>query len=213
MPSDIPSIDDLEIEARLSRLLPAGPAADLLERLSAAAEGTFTDLTDAEQADEAAFRHICPAPLSGDFTARLQAVVAGAAFPLDEKIVLFPKGAPTVKCSGSFPRIAVAAAVAMMGAAAALLLPDGEGGKGDVTSAVAQEVSDTNASSEFVPANFNRGFSDARDQGVLWNGVDQPHRVVRVEYLDRATFVNGEGKTLELEQPKVEYILIPEEID
>jgi hypothetical protein len=64
-----------------------------------------------------------------------------------------------------------------------------------------------------VPANFNRGFSDARDQGVLWNGVDQPHRVVRIEYLDRATFVNGEGKTLELEQPKVEYILIPEEID
>jgi hypothetical protein len=212
MPSDIPSIDDLEIEARLLRLLPAGPDADLLERLTAAAEGTATDLTDVEQADEAAFRHFRPAPLSGDFAARLQAVVAGAAFPLDEKIVLFPKGAPAVKRSGSFPRIAVAAAVAMMGAAAALLLPGG-GGKGDVPPNVARDVPVASAPSEFVPANFNRGFSDARDQGVLWNGVDQPHRVVRIEYLDRATFVNGEGKTLELEQPKVEYILIPEEID
>lgn len=215
MPSDIPSIDDLEFEARLKRLLPAGPDAAFLDRLTAAADGTLTAPTPAELAQEAALRHIRPAPLSQDFAARLQAVVATTAFPLDEKIVLFPKASPAAKPTRSLPKIAVAAAVALLGAASALLLPE-TSTRTTITaggSPAPSPIPLATAPTEFTQANFNRGFRAASDQGVLWDGVPQPQRVVRVEYLEKATFTNGQGQTVEIEQPRIEYILLPEKID
>jgi hypothetical protein len=213
MPSDIPSIDDLELEARLSRLLPSGPDAALFHRLAAAADGTLASLTPAEQTDEDAMRRFQPVAVNGALMARLEAVVAHTPFPVDEKIVLFPKAPLAVARRRKLPGIAVAAAVALLGAAAALLTPGthpADGGGAPTTAGTPAPAPD---SVTFVPTRFDRGFSHASDQGVLWQGVAQPHRVMRVEYLDKATFVNGRGETVEIEQPQVEFILVPEKID
>ena len=64
-----------------------------------------------------------------------------------------------------------------------------------------------------VPAGFNRGLSEASDEGVVWQANDQPHRVVKVVYIDKVTMKDGNGRTYQMERPRVEYILVPAKID
>lgn len=225
MSSPTPSSDSKELEKALRDLSPLALEADFLSRLEAAAEGTLTALTAAELRFEESLRATYkPQPLDTDFMSRLEGVVSNVAFPVDEKIVLFPKTAPiskTAKPSGrQRPMWAAAAAVAFIGAATALFMPAQKPAASPVvknsTSAPSASLSSapvTNPNSHFVPAGFNRGLGDATDEGVVWHDPAKPHRVVRVTYLDRVTFKNAEGKTVEAVQPRTEYILVPEKMD
>jgi hypothetical protein len=67
--------------------------------------------------------------------------------------------------------------------------------------------------SPLIPASFKRGLSEASDQGVIWQQDNQPHRVVKVVYQDRVTLRDASGATYQVEQPRVEYILLPTRID
>ena len=225
MSSPTPSSDSKELEKALRDLSPLALEADFLSRLEAAAEGRLTALTAAELRFEESLRATYkPQALDTDFMSRLEGVVSNVAFPVDEKIVLFPKTAPLSKPAKSSgrqrPMWAAAAAVAFIGAATALFMPGQKPAASPVVknsaSAPSASVSSapiSNPNSHFVPAGFNRGLGDARDEGVLWHDPAKPHRVVRVTYLDRVTFKNAEGKTVETVQPRTEYILVPEKID
>jgi hypothetical protein len=64
-----------------------------------------------------------------------------------------------------------------------------------------------------VPAGFNRGLSEASDEGVIFQSEDKAHRVLKMVYHDRVTLKDESGRMYEIEQPRTEYILVPSKID
>lgn len=219
MASNSISSDTKELEKALRELQPADLDQDFLSRLEAAADGELIILSEEELGLERSLRTRTPAALSADFMAGLEQVVADVPFPVDEKILLFPKTAPVRPAvrKSNRPMWAAAAAVALVGATTALLLPD----RGPASPVVKQESQTSAPSSQSTSANrssytpyiMNTEFSDAKDEGVSWHQADRPHRVLRTTYIDRYTLRNAEGKTVEVEQPRTEYIFVPEKMD
>ena len=202
--------DPSSLEAELRELHAAALDEALLSRLEAAAEGTWTQLSQEEIRFEAFLRGIQPAGLTPDFLAELETVVHEVPFPVNEKIVLFPKASTTVHTRGKRPMWAAAAAVALIGAASALLVPSG---KAPATvarqSAPASPPVTQAAGGNLVPATFDRGLSEVHDEGVVWKSNNQPHSLVRVVYKDKITVKAKDGRTYQVEQPRVEYLLVP----
>lgn len=202
--------DPPSLEAELRELQAAVLDDALLARLEAAADGTLTQLSHEEVRFEAFLRKTAPARLSPDFLALLETVVHELPFAVDEKILLFPKANTAVPTRRMRPMWAAAAAVAVIGAASALLMP---AGKPPVTIArqsapVVPPVTRA-AGGNLVPATFNRGLSEVHDEGVVWKSNNQPHSLVRVVYKDIITLKDKDGRTYQVEQPRVEYMLVP----
>lgn len=201
-----------ELEVQLQDLRPAALNDALLDRLTGAVAGTL-QLTETElRPIEAATSKLEPAGLSESLVERLAGVVDQVPFPVNEKVVLFPGGSAAVEeKSRARPKWwAAAAAVALAGGLTALMVsPPKE------TMKVAQEnlIPSGVNSGAFVPASFNRGVSDTDDLGVMWSGDQKPMRVVRVVYRDVVTFLNETGEEVSVEVPRVEYLMVPEEID
>lgn len=205
--------DELQdLESSLSALRPLRTDDALLDRLESAAEGTLTELTVSELRLESMLSGHRPSALPADFFASLEKVVATTPFPVGEKIVMFTKGSSAPKNIRRFRPYAAAAAVALMGAVTALMMPlrtdpGMKAGGVAATNPVPQRPS-----AGFVPAGYGNKLQTASDEGVIWKD-NRPHRMVRVVYNERASFINSEGKRVEVEQPRVEYILVPEKID
>ena len=211
--------DHASLEAELRALQAAMLDEELLLRLEAAADGTQTQLTREELRFEESLRQTSPARLSPDFLAQLEAVVHELPFSVNEKIVLFPKGqqgrqAPSTR--GNRPMWGAAAAVAIIGAMSALMIPSGKAPQ-DVVRQDAPQVSTPLAANadpgNLIPASFNRGVSEVSDAGIVWKSNNQPHSVVRVVYQDRITLRDADGRTYQVEQPKVKYMLVPAKAD
>ena len=200
-----------DLESSLAGLRPTGADSALLARLESAAEGTLTEMTAAELRLESTLRGHRPLTLPAEFFASLENVLASTPFPVGEKIVMFTKGNVAPKNIRRFRPMLAAAAVALLGAATALLVPPGVTGTksgGGVTSTSPPRP----LVGSFVPASYGNHVQTASDEGVVWQ-ENRPHRVVRVVYNERASFINSDGKRVEVEQPRVEYILVPEKID
>jgi len=206
--------DPSNLEEELRQLQAAPLDEALLARLEASADGTWTELTREEIRFENLLRKTSPAKLPADFLASMESITAGIHFPVDEKVILFPNGNAAPKKQKNRPMWAAAAAVALIGAASALLLPTTETPKtvaqasNKITPPVAADMD-----SNFVPASFNRGLSEVHDEGVVWKSNNQPHRLVRVVYTDHVTYKDSSGKTMEVEQPRVKYMLVPDRTD
>lgn len=206
--------DQTSLEAELRELQAAALDDALLSRLEAAADGTLEELTPGEIRFEEFLRSSSPAALSSDFMASLESVVAGVPFPVNEKIVLFPKSGSAPAKRSARPMWSAAAAVALIGAATALLMPTTKQAQRQV---VAQAASPapivSSANGNFVPASFNRGVSEVHDEGVVWKENNQPHSLVRVVYKELVTLKDASGRTFQIEQPKVKYVLVPAKAD
>lgn len=205
--------DPTSLEAQLRELQATALDDALLLRLEAAADGTLTQPGHEEIRFEALLRKTSPARLSPDFLAQLEAIVHEVPFSVNEKIVLFPKANTSSHTRRQRPMWGAAAAVALIGAASALLTPAGKAPEKIVrqsapVSPVSPPVSLT-ANSNFVPASFNRGVSEVHDEGVVWKSDNQPHSLVRVTYKDKITLKDKQGRTFQVEQPRVEYMLVP----
>lgn len=191
---------------------------DLLQRLEACAEGTYARPTPEELRFEAELRVTRPAPLEPAFLADLEKIFHEVPFPVDEKIVLFPKGAPAAARSPKRqrPMWAAAAAVALIGAASALMMPANKPAAGRLASnlpAAPAPVAVASAPSNIAPASFNRGVSEVNDEGVVWKDDNQPHNVVRVVFQDKITMKDKNGRTYQVERPRVQYMLVPAHTD
>jgi hypothetical protein len=105
--------------------------------------------------------------------------------------------------------------VALIGAATALMMPAGKGPDTAPQRLATSPSASTGstANGHFVPAGFNRGLSEVRDEGVVWKSNSQPHSVVRIVYKDLVTLRDADGRTVQLEQPRVEYVLVPARAD
>ena len=201
-----------DLESSLAGLRPTGADFALLDRLESAAEGRLTELTAAEVRFESTLCGHRPVALPAEFFASLENVLASTPFPVGEKIVMFTKGNVAPKNVHRFRPMLAAAAVALLGAATALMVPPGATGvKTRTGSGMVSNPMQRPRAGTFVPASYGNHIQTASDEGVVWQ-ENRPHRVVRVVYNERASFINSDGK-LEVEQPRVEYILVPEKID
>ena len=214
-----------DLESLLAKLAPAAPGGGLTQRLEQAMDGVLTETDAATLAWESRMRGIRPAAVSPRVSAAFLAAVADLAFPADDNLIPFPQPAvrrdTVVVRRPRWQAAAAAAAVALLGGASALLMPLGgkapavaQSGTPVPASSPAAEVAGVPAASRgFVPASFNRGVSDVRENGLVWDKSGRACRVVRVVYTDRASMTNARGERVEVEQPRVEYLLVPEKID
>lgn len=204
------SLDQSSIESDLQRFQAAALDDSLLARLEACAANTWTKLNPAEILFEQHLQISTPTMLDPALMASLEAVVAAVPFPDNEKIVRFPHQAATaVRHHRTWWR--AAAAVAISGAVTALLLPTTHHNTTKLAATPPKSAVTRPAPSpaELIPADFKRGLSETRDEGVIWQANDQPHRVLKVVYLELVTLKDAAGRTYQVEQPRVEYILVP----
>lgn len=213
--SKIPTI----AEQKLAGLQPNPLDEDFMTRLLASADGSLTELTTAELQFENSLRKLAPAKLSSSHNSALLDILNNTPFHVDEKIVLFHKsGSQNKENTTRFRRfnIAAAAAVALLGSLAAWITPNQENQTViHLPERAAQQPSSLApaAPSSFAPAGFNRNLSDASDEGVIWNPSNRPHRVMRFTYMENVTLKNEKGELIQVERPRVEYVIIPEKID
>ena len=208
------SFDPDTFENELRQLRPLALRAALLDRLDACAAGTWRGTSAAENAAESRLAGHPPAALPPALMASLESIVAPVAFPQDRKIVLFPS-----RQDESSPRqhrgwLTAAAAVAICGALAALFVPMERKplvASGQTTAAPPPKAA--KAAAGLMPAGFRRGISEARDEGVVWQSADKAHQVLRVVYKDTVTLKDPNGRIYQVEEPRVEYILVPAKID
>lgn len=208
--------DSSSIENDLRQLRAASLDPSLLARLEACADGSMTRLDPTELEFEQRLRGIAPARLSPELMASLQATVAEMPFPAAEpKIVRFlaRESASSREVRSGRKWWSAAAAVALFGALAGWLVPTGNSPKTMADSQPAAPEIRPAAPAALVPAGFNRGLSEARDEGVIWHSSEQPHRVLKVVYQECVTLKDAAGRTYQVEQPRVEYILVPAKTD
>jgi hypothetical protein len=202
------------IEQELSQLSPLVLDDEFLTRLEACAEGVLTELNQAELRFEIELRKNGPAKLPQEFLATLEGIVREVPFPRDEKILLFPKAGSVLSGPNRNRIWSTAAAVALMGALSAFLIPSQKAPL-QVTSQSSDpaQAPSTADGRNFVPASFNRGLSEVHDEGVIWKSNNQPQTLVRVVYKDQITLTDANGRTVLVEQPRVEYMLVPARTD
>lgn len=216
----IPSITEQE----LRNLAPSGLDEDFLSRLTACAEGTAESLSDDELDFENHLRAIRPRKIPAAFQGKLMAAVGDAPFSVDGTIVLFNKA--TAGTKSKKPRrflhfnIAAAAAVALLGSIAAFMVPGksaenlgADAGSSKEPIVAPSIIPNSPEISNFAPASFNANPSETRDEGVIWRGKNQPHRVLRLTYMDQVTVTGADGNPKTVEKPRVEYVIIPEKVD
>lgn len=215
--SRIPTITERE----LSNLNPAGLDEDFLSRLTACAEGTHAHLSDGEAALETRLRALRPGAIPNALRSSLLDALGDTPFAVDDKILLFNKPSNGASATGQKKsslrfNIAAAAAVALLGSLAALMVPaetkhSQTAVTGDKSEALPPPF--TTAPSMIAPASFNRNPSETRDEGVIWRGKNQPHRVLRMTYMEKVTVLDAAGNPAIVERPRFEYLIVPEKID
>lgn len=215
--SRIPTITEQE----LGNLQPKGLDEDFIARLTACAEGTQLELSEDEAAFETRLRAIRPRTIPSALQISLLEVLGDTPFSVDEKIVLFSKPSFATVMAGKKRsvfrfNVAAAAAVALLGALAAFMVPaetrnDQKTASGNATESFPAPLAP--APELVAPAFFNPGASETRDEGVIWQGKNQPHRVLRRTYMDQVLTKDADGNPVTELRPRVEYVIIPEKID
>lgn len=197
------------IEAQLAGMRPLRMDDELTSRLAGLLDGGVAQSAE-DLAFERELRGLTPVQMPPQLFAACAALVdeAPVAAPAPN-VVEFPAAKRNQR-----PLWVSAAAVAMLGAFTAMMLPNGK--TTQVAQAKTPSVSPSPAitprGDSIVPAGFNRGLQSAQDQGVVWqNG--KGNRVVRVEYLDKAVIQQKDGKKVEVQTPRVEYLVVPENVD
>ena len=213
-----------ETESLLAGMIPSAPRGILLDCVELAATSDPLQSTPLEAVLEKHLRGFRPVPVPEYISVAFLATVGNTAFPAESQLIPFP--VKPARDAGarqySFKKMySAAAAVALLGGLCALFVPlhDKTGSvaanvnqPAKVELSVPRQISQS-TSKGFVPANFGRGVADVREHGVVWDKAGRPCRVVRVVYMDRAAMVNGKGERVEVEQPRVEYLLVPEKMD
>lgn len=206
-----------KLQADLEGLQPAALDPALLDRLEMAVQGELEQLDPHLKTTESLLAAQQAAKIPAELAERLGEVTRKTAFPVGEKVVLFPgesAAKPSRNSKGGW--FAAAACVALAGALAAFFVnpsqQDELAGSGSISQADGVS-SPAMERGDFVPASFDSGVSDASDLGVVWAAPDRPVRVVKVVYIDKVKLLNEEGEEIVATTPRVEYLVVPENVD
>lgn len=196
------------LEAGLTALAPNALDEDFIIRLQGCAEGTWSSLLEDEIHFEHQLRAFPPAALDASYLDTLVAACSNASRTNQADVIQLGEHRPFWKSRSG---MAAAAAIALLGAVTALFVPHSTKKSPGTIANTAMPVP-TVSSSNFIPAGYNRNLSEARSEGVIWRNRE-PHRIVRIVYTERVTLNNSKGERIELEQPRVEYVIVPAEVD
>jgi len=201
--------DPFTLESELSRLEPPGLNAGLLDRLEACAYGNWLELTSEEIHFEAELRALFkPAAVPIRLHTRLEALSGTLSPATPENIAPMPVHVVGTK-NRRRPWWSSAAAVAILGATAAWMLPQKSGLQPTQGPASVASAPTIQSPSAFVPASVNRVLSETHDEGIIWKQNQTPHRVLKVVYDEHVTLKDPSGKTYQVKQPRVEYFVVP----
>lgn len=212
--SKIPSIE----EQQLSKLSPTTLDDGLLDRLTACAEGTNSELSIEEVDFEVSLRRIRPRNTPSALSTSLLATLSEAPFAVDEKIVLFNgkgrTGAKSPKNNILRFNIAAAAAVALLGSVAALMVPQNQTATPVLVGNGTPPAPYEEVEFPYIPALSNDSFSTASlntnelgtsDEVVTWSYPMQSHRIMRPTYFDEPSGENN----LHTNQTRLQYGIVP----
>jgi hypothetical protein len=205
--------DSTDFETLLRSATPRALRPELRERLEACARGTWTSLSTAESRLESSLSSSPPAALSAALESRLLGIVQDTPFPQESTIVPFPRRPHAVPARKARIPAWAAAAVAVAGGIAALLAP---GFKADpsappsVRTATRPALSPQAASIQ--PVSFRSEITGLSD-GVAWHPDGTAHRIWKAEFRDHMTAKDQEGRTIEVTNPHVQYLLVPAETE
>jgi hypothetical protein len=207
------------IEHLLKQALPAPLDPALLDRLDAAVSGILSEPTADESRMAALLAGVKPSAMPLALATSLEAALSKVPFTDSRSIVPFPMP-PVPRASAPRPRhhrrFAAAAAAALFGALSAWWIPtraDRFSIAADLAAVTPPVAAEAASSGGFVPAGFRRGLDATTDHGVVWGPDSQPHRVLKVVYRETITLRDADGRTCEIEQPRVEYLLAPAKAD
>lgn len=202
-----------DIEDALKAIRPASLAPASMDRFLAAVEGRGLASDPALRSVESSLESMTPRAVRSQVADAMLATVSAVPFPVDEKVVLFPgTSKPAGKSASRRPWYAAAAAVAVAGAFSAMMVDQPRVKSGSPVASVESRIP-TRQPTGFVPASVGSGLEEAKDEGVMWTNDGKPVRMVRVIYMDKAKYRNAQGKIIEVERPRVEYLMVPEKID
>ncbi len=205
-----------KLESELAGLRPAAPDAALVERLERAVEGRLQALSIEERELEGSLGRMKPSRPAESMMASMASVLDRLPFPGQTKVLPFPNA--TTRPAGTRRRRiswAAAAAVALAGGLSALMVGPGnqDQGRSELADRTAAEVIAPADPAAFSPASFESGVAHTDDLGRMWAGRERAMRVVKVVYKDRVVWLNEQGEEVVTEVPRVEYLMVPEEID
>ena len=207
------STDNSQLESELKALRAQELNPEFMDRVESCADGTWTEISGYERHLEQELLHHKPSALPESLMESLMAATKDTPFESNPTIVSFPGSKSSPKTSKTYWWSA-AAAVAVMGIMSALMVPLSQ--PKNIAASPKDPLAPTisaNTQGTLVPATFSRDFTEATDEGIIWHDDQKPHRVVKVVYQDRVTMKDANGNTYEVEQPRVEYYMIPTESD
>lgn len=163
---------------------------------------------------EEELERLCPVAMPDGLIARMESAMdRWQEEAAEEKVVPFPGREENAYGASRGGFWAAAAAVALLGALAALLVPDKGGYAGSEQLATSDAAVPALAPASFSPVGASRNILAASDEGFVMTRDAVPHRAVRVEYTDLVEFTNERGERLQLEAPRVRIVLIPVQVD
>jgi hypothetical protein len=204
--------DFQELEATLKGMRPIAPDAACMDRLLAAVERR-TPTADVTMERE--LSRLRPSALAGGVQERLLETVSAVPFPVDEKVLLFPGQRKPVaaKAPARRPWLAAAAAVAVLGAFSALMIGPQNGSNTGPVAGKGRDSGPVTSSHDPRLIDASVGLRSAQDEGLTWTRDGRPMRRVKVIYMDKVKYAGSDGKIVEMERPRVEWLLVPEKID
>ena len=227
-----------ELEQQLRGLVPCALSQDLFDHveqsMNVAANETWVVSDDLDEL-EIHLEQIAPATMPEDMLGRMVRAMDlwHEHVPVEEKVVPFSESrgesrgereeaAPSRKQYGG-GMIAAAAAVAMLGAVTALVLPrfmnDSGANTPPVISTHIPDVDSDNTvmvdaaprDAWLLPDSLSHKVTNTSDHGVVMTSDNTPHRVIRVDYVDRIMMQDDEGREIEIKRPGIDYMLLPVE--
>ncbi|WP_435894459.1 hypothetical protein [Oceaniferula spumae] len=236
----------LELESQLAALVPSAVPSEMfvaMQQTLGDAVESESSAHDAELEDlETHLGQLAPAGLSVDMISRMAIAMDRwhEYVPVEEKVVPFGTqdsapvnklGEKKAKRSSAYGMYAAAAAVALLGAVTALVMPHLDSAapasagtvadsgnekiftpantQPDSRSVHAVDVSNAPRDAWMVPNSLSHMVTNTSDTGVLITRDNVPHRSIRIDYVDRLKVLDEDGREIEINRPGVQYVLIP----
>lgn len=218
-----------ELEQMLSSLVPCALDTDTADRLA--------DVLPKEsclEADEAGLdeleKHLCqltPVTMRTDVLSRMISAMDSwhEHIPVEEKVVAFSDESQSEKENTQQPKsgnmVAAAAAVALLGAATALIAPSffpeavDNPAVASIPSPAGPAVSLTGSidakEAWLVPDAMSHKVLNTSESSVVLTRDSVPHRCIRLDGVETIKIEDEDGREITINRPSVQYVLIPVE--
>lgn len=201
---------------------PSGLSADFFERLVSCAEETIEILPIELRKIEEELKELSLSKIPVSLEFCIMRILGDTHFSVDDKVVLFSQPSAhrnftkKKKPFYSFKIIPIAAGITLTTSLFFWWSSNDQAGT-KLTQIEKVPLSSKNIELgkdiKLSPSSFVSHLRDTHDEGTVWHENNQPHRVVRMTYLDQATMNVSNGHPIYVKAPRVEYVVIPEKID